>query len=103
VYAIIQTGGNQYRVAEGDTIDVELLEAEEGATIELPEVLLVGTDADVRIGTPFVDGALVKANVLGEEKGDKLTVFKYKPKNRYRVKTGHRQKFTRLKIDSISI
>jgi large subunit ribosomal protein L21 len=103
MYAIIQTGGNQYRVAEGDTIDVELLAAEAGDTIKLDEVLLVSTGDDIKIGTPFVSGAVVTAAVVGEEKGEKLTVFKYKNKNRYRVKTGHRQKHTRLKIESISI
>ena len=103
MYAIIATRGNQYRVAEGDTIDVEKLDVAEGDTLELTEVLLLGGDDDVHVGTPFVDGAVVKAKVLGDEKGEKLTVFKYKNKNRYRVKTGHRQTYTRLKIDSISV
>lgn len=101
-YAIVQAGGHQYRVSAGDTIDVEMLDAEAGATVTLDEVLLVGGD-EVRIGKPFVDGASVTATVVGEAKGPKLTVFKYKRKNRYRVKTGHRQRYTRLHIDDISV
>jgi large subunit ribosomal protein L21 len=102
MYAVIQTGGNQYRIRAGDTIDVERLEAEEGDTLELGDVLLVGDDDNVHIGTPFVDGAVVKATVVGERKSKKILVFKYKRKIRYRVKTGHRQRYTRLQIESIS-
>ena len=100
MYAIVQSGGHQYRVAVGDTIQVERIEAEPGADITLGEVLFVGGDA-ARVGKPYVDGASVRATVLGEVKGDKLTVFKYKPKNRYKIKTGHRQRYTTLKIESI--
>jgi large subunit ribosomal protein L21 len=103
MYAIIRTGGRQYRVAAGDTIEVERLDAEAGSSIELSDVLLVGGDDDVRVGAPLVDGALVRATVLGDVKGPKLTIFKYRPKNRYRVKTGHRQRYTRMKIDAIEL
>ncbi|MFN2115291.1 MAG: 50S ribosomal protein L21 [Anaerolineae bacterium] len=99
-YAVILTGGNQYRVAVGDTIDVELLDAEAGDKVTIEDVLLIGGD-DVRVGRPFVDGAAVRATVVGEAKGKKLTVFKYRPKNRYKVKTGHRQRYTRLHVDAI--
>jgi large subunit ribosomal protein L21 len=84
-------------------IDVERLDVEAGDKIRLEEVLLVGAGEEVHIGTPFVAGAVVEAEVVGEQKGEKLTVFKYKSKNRYRVKTGHRQKYTRLKIGAISL
>lgn len=100
MYAVIRSGGHQYRVAEGETIEIQKIEAEAGDSVDFDEVLMVGGD-DVKIGQPLVDGASVKATVLGQEKGDKLMVFKYKPKNRYRVKTGHRQRFTRLRIDAI--
>jgi len=101
MYAIIRTGGHQYRVSEGDTIQVERLDGDAGDAIDL-EVLLLGGEGDPKIGTPLVEGASVAATVVGQEKGEKLTVFKYKPKRRYRVKTGHRQQLTRLRIDSIS-
>lgn len=100
MYAIIQSGAHQYRIAEGDVIDVERLSAGEGESVDLEQVLLVSGDK-VRVGTPYVDGAVVKATVLGEAKGKKLTVLRYKSKSRYRRKTGHRQKYTRLQIDSI--
>jgi len=101
VYAIIETGGKQYRVAEGDTLDVELLHAEPGQVVELNRVLLVASEDGVQIGTPTVKGAVVRARVVDRVKGPKIVVFKYKPKNRYRRKTGHRQKYTRLRIDKI--
>ena len=97
MYAIVQSGGHQFRVAPGEIIEVERLDAEPGDEVELTEVLLVGGD-EVRIGAPFVEGAVVRATVVDETKGPKLTVLKYKPKNRYRVKTGHRQRHTRPPI-----
>lgn len=102
MYAIVQNGGHQYRVAEGDTIRVQLLEAAAGDKITLDQVLLVGGGSTTRVGTPLLDGAAVHATVVGDVKGDKLTVFKYKRKNRYRVKTGHRQGFTEIRVDAIS-
>lgn len=100
MYAIIETGGKQYRVQPGDVLDVELLKAEPGATVELGKVLLVAGDAGVRTGADAA-GAVVRATVLGEQKGPKLTIFRYKPKIRYRRKVGHRQKYTRVKIGEI--
>jgi len=101
IYAIIETGGKQYRVDPGQTIDVERLDAAEGDTVELGRVLLIADGDQVTIGTPTVDGAKVVATSKGSGKGDKVIVFKYKPKVRYRKKTGHRQQYTRLVIDKI--
>jgi large subunit ribosomal protein L21 len=103
VYAIVRTGGHQYKVAAGDIIEVERLEAEPGSQVELGEVLMVSGDNGVQFGTPMVSGAKVIAKVLGQGKGNKLVVFKYKPKKRYRRKTGHRQNVTMLSIKEISI
>jgi large subunit ribosomal protein L21 len=103
MYAIVKSGGHQYRVREGDVIDVERLEAGAGDTVTIGDVLMVGQGNDVKVGTPLVEGASVSATVVGEVKDRKVVVFKYRPKNRYRVKTGHRQKLTRLKIDAIRI
>ncbi len=103
MYAIVRTGGHQYRVAPGDTIEVEKLDAQPGTDIELGEVLMVSGDNGVTVGTPTVQGARVLARVLGEAKGEKLIVFKYKPKKRYRRKTGHRQSLTRLSIKEIAL
>ncbi|HEY0071975.1 MAG TPA: 50S ribosomal protein L21 [Chloroflexia bacterium] len=104
MYAIIKTGGHQYRVAPGDTIEVELLDAKPGSQVELGEVLMVGGgDNGVQVGTPTVEGARVIATVVGAAKGPKLVVFKYKPKKRVRRKTGHRQGLTRLSIKEIAL
>jgi large subunit ribosomal protein L21 len=103
VYAVVQTGGKQYRVTVGDTIDVERLDAEPGEAVALDWVLMVVRDTDVLIGQPVVDGAKVVAEVVDQVKGPKLIVFKMKPKKRYRRKTGHRQKFTRLAIKEIVV
>ena len=101
IYAIIETGGKQYRVNPGQTIDVERLDVAEGNTVELNRVLLIADGERVVVGTPTVDGARVVATAKGEGKGKKVIVFKYKPKVRYRKKTGHRQLYTRLVIDKI--
>lgn len=101
MYAIIETGGKQYKVREGDTVDVELLGGEAGDAVELNQVLMLGGDNGLTVGTPTVEGAMVRATVLDEVKGDKVVVFKYKPKNRYARKIGHRQKYTRLQINEI--
>ena len=101
IYAIIETGGKQYKVTPGQVIDVERLDIIEGDTVELEKVLLIDDDEKVTIGTPTVDGAKVVAISQGEGKGEKVIVFKYKPKTRYRKKTGHRQTYTRLVIDKI--
>ena len=99
MYAIIQTGGKQYKVQTGDLLNVELLKAEPGASVDL-NVLLVANDDGVKTGDD-VKGAVVKATVVAQTKGPKLVIFKYKPKIRYRRKTGHRQPLTRLKIGDI--
>ena len=101
IYAIIETGGKQYKVNPGQTIDVERLAVAEGDTVELDRVLLIADGDRVVVGTPTVDGAKVVATSKGEGRAKKIIVFKYKPKVRYRKKTGHRQSYTRLVIDKI--
>jgi large subunit ribosomal protein L21 len=102
MYAIVRTGGRQYRAAVGETIDVEKLPYDEGDNVNLDEVLLVKPDAgDSVIGQPLVNGATVRATVVKQFRGPKILVFKYKSKKRYRKRRGHRQHYTRLKIESI--
>ena len=100
-YAVIQTGGKQYRVQPGDLIDVEKLDGEVGARVALSEVLFVGVDDEVSIGTPTIEGAKVTAEVADQFRGPKIIVYKYKAKTRYRRKNGHRQNYTRLRIRQI--
>ena len=102
IYAIIESGGKQYKVAPGQTIDVERLDIAEGNTIALDKVLLIADGDNLTIGSPTIDGAKVIATAKGEVKDKKIVVFKYKPKVRYRKKTGHRQLHTRLTIDKIN-
>jgi large subunit ribosomal protein L21 len=101
IYAIIETGGKQYRVSPGQSLDVERLEVAQGSSVELDRVLLIAQGEKVTVGNPTVGGAKVLATSQGEIKGEKVIVFKYKPKVRYRKKTGHRQTYTRLTIDKI--
>lgn len=102
IYAIIETGGKQYKVTPGQVIDVERLDVAEGSTVELDRVLLVAGDEDkLVVGKPTVEGAKVVATSQGEGKSKKIVVVKYKPKTRYYKKTGHRQLFTKLAIDKI--
>jgi large subunit ribosomal protein L21 len=101
MYAIIATGGKQYRVKEGDVIFVEKLNASEGDTVEISEVLAVGKEGDLKVGSPLVDGAKAVLKVLGQGKGKKIIVFKYKPKKNYRRKTGHRQPYTKVVVEKI--
>lgn len=101
MYAIVQTGGKQYRIQPGDVLEVERLSADEGSTVELDQVLMVGDGDNVQVGAPLVTGAKVVAEVLGEEKGEKILVFRYKRKVRYRRHTGHRQTYTRIRINEI--
>ena len=101
IYAVIETGGKQYKVTPGQAIDVERLDVAEGNTIDLERVLLIANGDKVTVGTPTIDGAKVIATSQGDGKGKKIIVFKYKPKVRYRKKTGHRQLYTRLVIDKI--
>ena len=103
MYAVIRTGGRQYRAEPGQEIDVERLPHEEGESIDLTDVLLVVSDSgEVSVGQPLVDGAVVKATVVKQGRGRKIFVWKYKPKKRFRKRRGHRQYYTRLRIDSIS-
>lgn len=99
--AIIKTGGKQYLVQPGDKIEVEKLEAEVGKEVTFPEVLMLEKDGKTEIGMPAIK-ATVKGKVLAETKGEKLIIFKYKSKKRYKRKIGHRQKFTQVEITSIS-
>jgi large subunit ribosomal protein L21 len=101
MYAVVRTGGKQYRVSPGDSIDVEKLPAEVGEKVELDEVLLVANGGEAKIGQPLVEGAKIKATVTRQAKGPKVVVFKYRPSKRYRRKKGHRQHYTRLRIDEI--
>jgi large subunit ribosomal protein L21 len=103
MYAIVETGGKQYRVKAGDTIAVERLSGEPGETLDLGRVLLVAGDGDgeTRVGTPGIDGAIVRAEVVEHGRGEKIVVFRYKSKVRYRRKTGHRQALTRVRITDI--
>lgn len=103
VYAVIKTGGKQYKVRVGETIEVEKIAAEDGAQIRLDQVLLAANDGDVAIGHPVIDGAVVTARAVRQHKGPKLIVFKYKSKSRYRRRTGHRQHLTQLDIQSIEV
>jgi large subunit ribosomal protein L21 len=102
-YAIIESGGKQYKAVEGGAIEVDLLPLEAGQPAPFDGVLLVVDGDKISVGTPFVKGATVKATVESHIKGPKIVVFKYRPKKRIRVKTGHRQKYTRLQIESISV
>jgi large subunit ribosomal protein L21 len=103
VYAIMKSGARQYRASAGDTVRVEKLAVEPGEQIELDEVLLVVDDGEISLGRPTVEGAKVLATVVAQEKGPKMTVFKYRPRTRYRRRAGHRQSYTRLRIDEIVV
>ncbi|HOI72728.1 MAG TPA: 50S ribosomal protein L21 [Syntrophales bacterium] len=103
MYAVIQTGGKQHRVSEGDVLAVEKIEGQKGDAVVFSEVLLVSKDEDVRIGQPFVDGAKVVGEIVAQEKGPKIVVFKMKRRKGFRKKTGHRQLLTRMKIKEISL
>jgi large subunit ribosomal protein L21 len=103
VYAVVVTGGKQYKVAEGDVIFVEKLDGEVDSTIELENVLAVNKDnGEFVVGKPVVEGAKVTAKVLKQGKAKKVVVFKYKPKKHYRKKQGHRQPYTKLQIEKIN-
>jgi large subunit ribosomal protein L21 len=101
MYAIIEAGGKQYRVSPGNSIEVEKLSAEIGQTLEMGRVLLLANDGDVVVGTPTVEGAAVRATVVEQGRGRKVTVFKFRGGNRYQRKLGHRQGYTRLLIQDI--
>jgi len=102
MYAILETGGKQYKVETGDVIEVERLDGDPGAQIEVGRVLMIGGGDDApRFGNPGIEGAKVFGEVVEQGKGEKIIVFKYKPKVRYRRKTGHRQVVTRIRIGDI--
>ena len=100
MYAIIATGGKQYRVSEGDVIYIEKIDAQVDSTVSF-DVLLVGNDGDVKIGTPIVEGVKAEGKVVGQVRGEKIVVFKYKSKKNYRRKQGHRQPYTKVEITKI--
>ena len=102
MYAIIKTGGKQYKVSEGDLVRVEKLAYEVGETVDFDQVLLVSNDGELKVGSPLVEGAKVSATVEDQNKDKKVVVYKFKPKKQYRKKHGHRQPYTLVKIDSIS-
>ncbi|MCA9546364.1 MAG: 50S ribosomal protein L21 [Myxococcales bacterium] len=102
MYAIIKTGGKQYRVTEGQTLRVEKIEGEAGAAITLDKVLLIGGEGETRIGRPFLDGASVVAEISRQAKAKKVIIYKKKRRKGYHLKQGHRQRYTELSIKSIS-
>lgn len=101
MYAVLTTGGKQYRVQEGDVLFVEKLNAEVDSTVELTEVLAVAKDGEIKVGAPVVEGAKVVAKVLAQGKAKKVVVFKYKRKKDYRRKNGHRQPYTKIVVEKI--
>jgi len=101
MYAIIRSGGKQYRVKAGEQVRVEALAAEVGSTVSLEEVLLVGTGDGVKVGAPLVSGAKIKATVVSHGRGDKVKIFKLRRRKHYQKTQGHRQSYTELRIDDI--
>lgn len=102
MYAVVETGGKQYKVTEGDVIFVEKLDVEEGAEVTLDKVLMAGEGGAVKVGTPVVEGATVTAKVVKNGKSKKVVVFKMKRKKNYRRKKGHRQPYTKLEITAVN-
>ena len=102
MHAVIQTGGKQYRVAQGDKLRVERLQAAEGEQVDIDEVLLVSDGDDVKVGTPQIDGAKVQARVVGHGRGRKIEVIKFRRRKHHQKRTGHRQDYTELEITGIS-
>jgi large subunit ribosomal protein L21 len=103
MYAIVETGGKQFRVSEGDVIRTDLIETEVGSSVTFDRVILAAVGDDVSIGAPLVSGATVTGTVLRQAKDKKILVFKYKPKKRVRKLNGHRQRFAEVRIDKISL
>ena len=101
MFAIVRTGGKQYKVEPGQTVEVERLPYEIGQQVELGDVLMISAEEGVRVGAPIVEGAHVRATVMAHDRGPKIDVFKYKNKKRYRHLSGHRQELTRLLIEAI--
>ena len=101
MYAVIKTGGKQYRVAEGDVVNIEKIEGDTGSNVAFEEVLMVSHETETKIGTPLLDGASVSGTILEQGRGKKLIVFKFKRRKDYKRKYGHRQSFTQIRIDQI--
>ncbi|MBB3331841.1 large subunit ribosomal protein L21 [Halomonas campaniensis] len=102
MYAVIKSGGKQYRVQEGQTLKLEKIEVPTGESIDFDEVLLVGSDDDIKVGAPLVDGAKVSAEVVSHGRGDKVTIIKFRRRKHHMKRQGHRQWFTEVKITGIS-
>ncbi|MDX9848929.1 MAG: 50S ribosomal protein L21 [Anaerolineaceae bacterium] len=102
-YAIVESGGKQFKAVEGTALEVDLLPVEVGEQLDLNQVLLFVDGDEVKVGAPELNGAKVKTTVVSHIKGPKIIIFKYKPKKRIRVKTGHRQQYTRLMVNSIEL
>ena len=102
MYAIIETGGKQYKVSEGDIITVEKLAVEAGSEYKFDKVLVLAKEGDIKVGAPYVEGAAVTASVIGDGKAKKVVVYKYKRKTGYHKKNGHRQQYTAVKIEKIN-
>ncbi len=101
MYAVIKTGGKQYKVSEGEILKIEKIEGNRGDAVSLDDVLMISKDGEIRVGTPTVEGAKVVGEITGQTKGSKITVFKMKRRKGYRRKTGHRQNLTNLRIKEI--
>jgi large subunit ribosomal protein L21 len=101
VYAVLKSGARQYRAEVGETILVERLSADVGKQLEMNEILLIADEGQIKIGRPTIEGAKVLATVVAQEKGPKVRIFKYHPRKRYRQRAGHRQRYTRLRVDKI--
>ena len=102
MYAVIKTGGKQHKVSQGDEISIEKINGSKGETVVFDEVLMVSSGDDVKIGTPFIEGARVEGEIVDQTKAGKINVFKMKRRKGFKKKTGHRQKLTRMKIKEIS-
>lgn len=99
--AVIRTGGKQYLVSPGETIQIEKITGDAGESVEFSDVLLLGDEKQATVGSPYIKGAKVTGKIVDQVKGEKLIAFKYRPKDRYRRKVGHRQKYTKVKIEQI--
>lgn len=102
MYAVIVTGGKQYRVIQGETLQVEKLDLEEGASIDFENVLMVGEGESVRVGAPYVDGCKVSATVVTQMRGDKIEIMKFRRRKHHQKRTGHRQYLTKIEITAIT-
>lgn len=102
MYAVIESGGKQHRVEPGEVLQLEKLDVDEGGTVDFDKVMLIGEGDKVQVGTPYVEGGKVTAEVIGHGRGDKVTIIKLKRRKHYRRQAGHRQSFTEVKIKEIS-